>query len=274
MHASWLSSRCEKPGMRQTSSTPLQSRPPAHSVARAGFTVLEAMIAIAVLAMLAAAAIPVATRAITSSARKSTRVELVQLGSAARSYFRDTSAAPRRIRDFVHAPDATGWAGPYLPDTDGHDPEGSWDFASDAWSHEYRLANAGDVLTITSAGPDAALDTRDDVRIHIDFTPIRRAETLAELEAIQRAVELYDEALGAGAPLCADWSRSLAALVDAGFLSDRETYATDAWGNPYVGEPVGREPLVLVVSTSISIPSATDERADAVPGEGSTCAPK
>jgi prepilin-type N-terminal cleavage/methylation domain-containing protein len=260
--------------MRQTSSTPIQSRPPAGCVARAGFTALEAMIAIAVLAMLAAAAMPVATRAITSSARKATRAELVQLGTAAQSYFRDTSAAPRRIRDFVREPDAAGWSGPYLPDTDADDPEGSWDLASDAWSHEYRLANTGDVLTITSAGPDAALDTRDDVRIHVDFTPLRRAETLAELETIQRAVDQYNDTLGAEAPLAADWSRALSTLVEAGCLHDCEVYATDAWGNPYVGEPVGQEPLVLVFSTSISIPSAIDDGADAVPDEVTASAPK
>lgn len=228
--------------------------------ARGGFTLLEALLVVAVLAMLAGAAIPLASKALTSAARRATREELVQLGVAAQAHFRDTHAAPRAIADLETASGADGWDGPYLTAA-ASDVEGAADFASDAWSRAYRLKSAGDVLTITSAGPDGALDTPDDLRIQADFTPLRREETLDELAEIRRALTLYNGLRGADRPLPGSWSAALTRLVDAGLLTDHDTYATDAWGNPYVAEPDGVAPLVRVVSTSVGAAPPIPRRA-------------
>ena len=233
--------------------------------ARRGFTLLESLIVVAVVALLASAAIPMASKALTSAARKATRTELVQLGVAAQDYFRDTGAAPASIEELQRAR--------YLdvPDADVSAP--SADFATDAWSRAYRLKRSGDVLSITSSGPDAAADTADDVHVLVDFTPIRREVTLAELETIQRALEIHAAAAGSsssaepcpssaagsavvGATSCPPWSETLAALVSAGLLEGDERYRADAWGNPYEARPDGSSLFGRIVSTSIAASSA------------------
>jgi prepilin-type N-terminal cleavage/methylation domain-containing protein len=228
---------------------------------RRGFTLLESLIVVAVMALLASAAIPMASKALSSSARKATRAELVQLGVAAQEFFRDTAAVPASIEELQR--------GPYLtaPDADASRP--ATDFATDAWSRPYRLKRSGDVLSITSSGPDAASDTPDDVHILVDFTPIRREETLKELETIRRAVSLFaqqraaDETLagasssanrsdGSSTKRCAPWSETLAALVAGGFLDSADTYRADAWGNAYEARPDGSGRIGRIVSTSIA----------------------
>lgn len=237
--------------------------------ARRGFTLLEILIVVAVMAMLAGAAIPVASRALTSAARKATREELVQLGVAAQEYFRDTNVAPRDIRDLERDTGAEGWAGPYVS-ASAEDPSAAGgDRARDAWSRDYRVRLTGDVLTITSAGSDASLDTDDDVRIQVDFTPIRREETLEELQTINRAVTLYNGLRGADDPLPGAWSAALAKLVQAGFLVEVGAYANDAWGNPYTSASDERSPLVRVVSPSVGGAESANPGAAAKPGPAS-----
>jgi prepilin-type N-terminal cleavage/methylation domain-containing protein len=225
---------------------------------RRGFTLLESLIVVAVVALLASAAIPMASKALTSSARKATRAELVQLGVAAQDFFRDTGGVPASIEELERAR--------YLdaPAADLAAPPS--DFATDAWSRPYRLKRAGDVLSIASSGPDAAAETADDLHILVDFTPIRREQTLAELEAIQRAVTIHAErdasdGVLAGAATCATrcapWSETLAALVGDGLLDDAETYRADAWGNPYEARPDGSSRAGRIVSTSIAAIPAT-----------------
>ncbi|MCY2960922.1 MAG: prepilin-type N-terminal cleavage/methylation domain-containing protein [Planctomycetota bacterium] len=220
--------------------------------ARGGFTLLEILIVVAVMAMLAGAAIPVASKALSSAARKATREELVQLGTAAQEYFRDTGVAPAQILDLERKGDADGWAGPYLAGAMQDPLATSSGYTTDAWSRAYRAKTTGDVMTITSAGPDAALDTDDDVRIQVDFTPIRREETLADLKTINQAITLYNGLHGADQPLPGTWSKALGMLVTAGFLPEAESYTNDAWGNAYVGDPDGKSPLVRAASTSIA----------------------
>jgi len=212
--------------------------------ARRGFTLLESLIVVAVVALLASAAIPMASKALSSAARKATRTELVQLGVAAQDCFRETGAAPASIEDLK--------SGHYLPETVAQGARPALDPARDAWSRAYRFKRSGDVLSITSAGPDAAMDTPDDVHILVDFTPIRREQTLAELEAIQRAITLHDGLHGSDTPRPATWSAVLCTLVEGGFLESAEPYGTDAWGNPYEARPEGTSRLGRIVSTSIA----------------------
>ena len=221
---------------------------------RQGFTLLESLIVVAVVALLASAAIPMASKALSSSARKATRAELVQLGVAAQDCFRDTGVVPSSIDELQRARYLT------VPDADASQP--ATDFATDEWSRAYRLKRSGDVLSITSSGPDAAADTADDVHILVDFTPIRREQTLAELAAIQRAVALHAErhpadaapqgSESSSAKRCAPWSETLAALVAGGFLDSADAYRADAWGNPYESRPDGASRLGRIVSTSIA----------------------
>lgn len=213
--------------------------------ARCGFTLIEILIVVAVMALLAGAAIPVASKALTTAARRATREELVRIGIAAQEYFRDTDAAPACVRDLEEDAGVRGWNGPYLPAS-------ASDWRCDAWSRVYRVKTAADVVTIASAGPDASAETADDVRVQVDLTPIRRERTRDELESIRQAIALYVGLHGSEAALPATWTTASKTLADAGFLGDAEVYANDGWGNPYVGDSEGRAPITRVISTSLA----------------------
>lgn len=232
---------------------------------RRGFTLLEVLIVLAVLVLLAGAAIPLASKARTSAARCATREELVRIGVAAQEYFRDTHAVPGAIPDLELRGDSSGWDGPYLAalprDPSAGEPEVS--HATDAWSRPYRVRVAADLMTVASAGPDAAFDTADDVRIRIDFTSIRREETREELAAIQRSVALYEELHGADEPLPAAWDAALDRLVATELLPERDAFRSDAWGQAYVCLLAdARSPTARVVSTSLATASARGAHAD------------
>jgi len=235
--------------MRSMNSVPKSER---------GFTLIEILIVLAIMAMLAGAAIPLASKALTSAARKATREELVQVGAAAQEYFRDTNQAPQEVLDLERKSTAPGWAGPYVAGALQDPLATTSPYSTDAWSRGYRVKVSGDVLTITSSGPDASFDTDDDVKIQVDFTPIRREETLEELKTINLAIGLYNGLYMADEPLLANWKKSLTMLVDAGFLPDYDVYFSDSWGNAYVGEPEGKSPLVKVASSSIANTTTTD----------------
>ncbi len=228
--------------------------------AERGFTLIEILIVIAIMAMLAGAAIPLASKALTSAARKATREELVQVGAGAQEYFRDTNRAPKEVLDLQRKSTAHGWAGPYVSAALQDPLATTSPYSTDAWSRAYRVKVSGDVLTIKSSGPDASFDTDDDVKIQVDFTPIRREVTLEELKTINQAIGLYNGLYGADKPLLATWKKSLTMLVDAGFLPEYDAYFSDSWGNPYVGEPEGTSPLVKVASISIANTTITDGR--------------
>lgn len=230
--------------------------------AERGFTLIEILVAVAIMAMLAGAAIPVASKALSSAARKATREELVQVGAAAQEYFRDTNQSPKKVLDLERKSKAPGWAGPYVSGAMQDPLATTSPYTTDAWSREYRAKVSGDVLTITSAGPDASFDTDDDVKIQVDFTPIRREETLEELKTLNQAIGLYNGLYGADKPLPSAWKKSLTMLVDAGFLPDYDVYYSDSWGNAYVGEPDGKSPLVKVASSSIANTTKTHTKLD------------
>lgn len=221
----------------------------ANATRRAGFTLLEIVVAVSILAILAGAAVPIAARALTSSARKATSDELVVLSRAALEYFRDVGKAPTKLAQ-LEASTATGWAGPYLPGAMSDPVAGKSGYLSDAWSRAYTLVSNG-TLTITSRAQDGELGTEDDLSIEVDFTPIRREETLAELAVLNQAIRLYNGVHQASDPLPVTWKTALAKIVAKGFLPSSTDHRTDAWGDAYVAKPAGLAPLVEIRSTHL-----------------------
>ena len=85
------------------------------STPRAGFTLIEMIVVIAIMSIIVGAAIPVTSKALTYTARKETRSELQGLADASTEYFRDTLAKPAQVADLLVDPSVSGWSGPYLP---------------------------------------------------------------------------------------------------------------------------------------------------------------
>jgi prepilin-type N-terminal cleavage/methylation domain-containing protein len=149
---------------------------------RAGFTLLEAVIVIAILAILAGLAVsqlaPVQDDAFIGGAR----AELATLRDGCVRWSSDLGALPASLGDLASAtppasvpagltswnPDLKrGWRGPYLTSgrrvgtTDLADP---WDDPSGA-RRPYRYTPSGASATITSAGPDGVFGTADDLSV-------------------------------------------------------------------------------------------------------------
>ena len=137
----------------------------------AGFTLVELVIVIAVLAIIAAVGIPQIGGMIQVSKTNATKSEMVELKKAiignpqavaggvyvSRGFEGDVGFAPSRLEDLVIKPDSIsswdrlirrGWNGPYIDSTDGG-------YLADAWESAY--VYDGSARTVTSNGSGTGL---------------------------------------------------------------------------------------------------------------------
>jgi general secretion pathway protein G len=223
------------------------------SVARApGFTLIEVVIVIAILAVLAGAAVPMASKFFDSRARAATRDELVELTGAAERYFEDTGRLPASAAALLANPGVAGWAGPYLS-AGGTEPwSGAAEPEVDAWARAYRFSATGaSTLVLASAGADGAFGDANDLTSTLDVTPIRRARTLRQLDTLNRAITSYNAQYLPGTPLSTNTSTLLARLVATGYLPSAASFAADGWGDAFIADPPGLTPVVAVTSVNL-----------------------
>jgi len=144
----------------------------------AGFTLLEIVIIVAVMAILAAAITPSVLRQIVDAKVVATRASaraiyegMVGKADTKGSYgfLGDMGRLPTEVKELVFAPQGVtlagnnhnfrgltmGWNGPYLTVGESRD-----DIGKDAWNNEFRLIGTGQVR---SAGPDGVFDDEDDI---------------------------------------------------------------------------------------------------------------
>lgn len=83
---------------------------------REGFTLIEILIAIAIVGILGALVAPNFLRYLDSSRVKATKLSLVGVQKAIDDYNMDTNRYPEKLRDLVKKPsgEIKGWDGPYL----------------------------------------------------------------------------------------------------------------------------------------------------------------
>jgi len=154
---------------------------PAPSGRRGGFTLIEVIVVIAILAILAGAMAPLIAAQVDQQRRLATQDQLQALGDALRAYERDVNAFPPDTGDDVadlgelqtDTLGATGWSGPYLT--------AQWaagDYAQDAWGGliDYAYTAGTPTATLTSAGPDQAAATADDIALTVvkDYASVDR----------------------------------------------------------------------------------------------------
>ena len=147
----------------------------------AGFTMIELVMVIVVMAALAAVSVPRINDFITNSTIQASKNEMLQIRAAIsgtpdrtaggryvdRGYIGDVGALPSSLNDLITNPglpaydyfSRTGWNGPYLVDN------GTGEILRDAWLVNYVL-NVAD-STIRSFGPNKTDDsgTGDDIVI-------------------------------------------------------------------------------------------------------------
>lgn len=208
---------------------------------RGGFTLLELVIVMTIMAVLVGVVAPVGSTMLNRAGRKATLEELEVYAAAVEDYFEDTGALPSEVMDLVADDGSTGWAGPYLTGAVTDAGAASTDFEADAWNNPYTVTISGDTWTLASRGVDRVVGGGDDLSVVVDVSGVRRRQTEERLAVINTAVQNYNDYwlevdAGTGRPvsLADDWDTARTRLVSTGFLSNASEYATDAWGDDFV----------------------------------------
>ena len=100
---------------------------------REGFTLIEIMIAIAILGILGALIGPNFLSYLAKAKVKATRLSLVGVQKAIDDFYIDTNKYPEKLRDFLKKPttEIKGWDGPYLKKDEA---------PTDAWGEPFKYA--------------------------------------------------------------------------------------------------------------------------------------
>lgn len=229
---------------------------PIQRTAQAGFSLVEIVVVMTIMAIMVGVAVPVASKAIDREARKQTEAEMRGMHEAVRQYFLDTGNLPANALALMQNDGRAGWSGPYITGGIQQAGAGATDFDEDGWGVAYNLTILGDTWTLRSAGPDRTMNSTDDVILGVDITAERRDITSERLEVINLAIRLYNEdwlsppSPATPDPLSASWSTAFTQLVTRGYLPNSTEYQTDAWGSNFT--PVGgASPVVSVTSPNL-----------------------
>jgi len=232
---------------------------------RSGFTLIEIIIAVAIVAILAGAVTPLAFKELVKAREESTEREQAGIKSALVEFYEDTGRFPSEAEGLdalLTDPGVTGWQGPYIGNDSG-DP--SAELANDAFSRAYVYdldpsttpSGAADLI-VASGGSDGrftagslnhtwalSADT-DDLILLISTGPLNRDKSRVcetEIATIAAAVRDYYADHAAFpvtlAQLAPDYMD--AGIANAAFV--------DPWNNAYVLATSGGfgSPQVLAV---------------------------
>jgi len=214
---------------------------PRNQVSRAGFSLIELVIVMTIMALLVGVVAPVAGTLLNRESKKATLAEMRHYATAVELYFEDTAALPDEITDLLADNSVVGWAGPYLSGGVVDAGAGANDFEADAWRNAYRLTIAGDTWTLESRGANRAWGGADDLSVVVDVSSVRRRLSGERLAVINQAVLNYNaywlvNDAGSGRPVALSdtWSAARTRLIATGYLSNASAYASDAWGSAFV----------------------------------------
>ncbi|MEW6744577.1 MAG: type II secretion system protein [Planctomycetota bacterium] len=217
------------------------------SPTRRGFTLIEAILVLAVFAIAATMAIPLADRYLTQRLRQETRDEMLQLREAIGHYFEDAGAFPAALEDLEERPiGVNGWQGPYVTRLFNDDQAALDDYLHDGWHRLYAFSvTSPTTRNLSSVGVNGIDEggTGDDIVLPIEVASVLRKRTVTALEVINVAVQAYNRENLPSSPLPTSYASLLSTLRAGGYLPPAGTMdfiETDAWGQPYVtdGSPV------------------------------------
>jgi len=225
-----------------------------HPGSKSGFSLLELVIVMAVVAMMIGVTVPVGGTVLRQKARAAATGELTILGEAVKSYFYDTGVLPVDHDDLL-ASTLPGWAGPYLTGVIDDRRTGMSGYKVDPWSRDYKWKVAGDVLTLSSAGSDGTFGTATDIELITDVTSIRRDITKERIHRLQIAINQYNAYYLTAdpmttQPLPANFATIMTKLIAAGLIPTGSDLATDAWGDAFVPTPA-LSPVLAVTSSNL-----------------------
>ena len=127
-------------------------------IRRAGFTLLELLLVMAILVVLASLSTFAILNLQTSSLQKTAQIQVETFKDACTMYKLSVGSFPRTLNDLHLLPSGmtqAQWGGPYLDEAIPNDP----------WNRPYNYApdNVSQRVVITSNGPDGQRNTNDDV---------------------------------------------------------------------------------------------------------------
>lgn len=240
-----------------------------------GFTLMEIVIAVAIVAVMAGALTPVVYKQMNAVRSEATSKELDQLKDALLEFYEDTGRFPTEgegLAALVTDPGVNNWQGPYFS---GSQQELTAAVSSDAFNRDYvydiapRVSPPTSVdLLLASSGANRTLDMgrlnrrwnlaadEDDLFALIATGAVNRAkegDSRSELEDVAEACREFftDNAAFPGA--LADLSGT---YLDAGFQNEN---LRDAWNSDYLTRLLGAapSPSLLVYSSG---PDQQDDR--------------
>jgi len=135
-------------------------RPSHHIHCRQGFTIIELILVMVIIATLAAIVIPKFAGRSEQAKLTAAQAQISSISLALDAFEVDTGSYPRsgNLNLLITPPnDATGWKGPYLSKGIPLDPWGN------AYTYDYPGKHNTNGYDLVSAGPDGRMGTDDDI---------------------------------------------------------------------------------------------------------------
>ncbi len=123
------------------------------SAMRSGFTLIEILVAVAIIGIMGTVAVMNITANIEKAKVTATKEAVVNIKNAVINYYMQTKKYPSDLRALITA------SGDEEPILDGG--EGALE---DPWGTEFKYERTGKKIAVISAGPDMSFGTEDDIR--------------------------------------------------------------------------------------------------------------
>jgi len=220
----------------------------------AGFSLLEVIVVVAIMAMMAGIAVPVAGVMLRQAKTEETVGRLDTVGEAVYAYFQDTLQLPDSFDDLAADSGAAGWSGPYMTPGFIADQNGVASIDLDGWGRPMELTQVdASTVLIRSLGPDGDKKGDDNLDRTVNVVPLLREETLQRMDVLNAAITAYNRNRTDTMPtLSSDVSQAFSTLASAGYLPNSSSLLSDAWGSDFTADPPGMAPLVAVASPNVS----------------------
>ncbi|HUS57401.1 MAG TPA: type II secretion system protein GspG [Planctomycetota bacterium] len=157
-----------------------------------GFTLIELVVVIAVMALLAGIAMPVVAVSLRIAETDATWQRMEDLSKAVTDFYKDTDQFPGNLQELVSASGIACWAGPYVNEGFS-EPKGNIFY--DAWHNAFQYSSIDSSnARLMSWGLNAQDDggTGDDIVLNVSVEPVLREKNLKLLAEVNDAIRLYN----------------------------------------------------------------------------------